>query len=147
MGDLKNKKKHFNPHVWHLPCLSPQRHSDQGMTVCSVRPSLFPSPPGKTATWPQSRTSSPDTLPVECIITLITAISWWSCFLRSECTHIPNWENKWLDFIWLAYCQDILKLTKERHTTISTIYFILSYFIQPLHYIVKGNLKILVHYI
>lgn len=44
------------------PCLFPQHHSAQGMKVCSVLPSPSLSPPGKTATWPQSRTSSPGTL-------------------------------------------------------------------------------------
>lgn len=44
------------------PCLSPQHHSAQGMKVCPVLPSPSLSPPGKTATSPQSRTSSPDTL-------------------------------------------------------------------------------------
>ena len=45
-----------------LPYLSPQHRSDQRTKVCSVLLFLSVSLQGKTATWPQSRTSSPDTL-------------------------------------------------------------------------------------
>lgn len=44
------------------PCLSPQRRSDQRTEVCSVLPFLSLALQGKTATWPQNRTSFPDTL-------------------------------------------------------------------------------------
>lgn len=48
--------------MWDLPCLSPQRRSDQETPAYSALPPLSLSLPGKTATWLQSRTSFPDTL-------------------------------------------------------------------------------------
>lgn len=60
------------PHPWQslsgcylksqLPFLSPLHHSCLERQLCSGSPHGFLSPPGKTATWLQSKTSAPDIL-------------------------------------------------------------------------------------
>lgn len=75
-----------------LPCLSPQHHSDQEKKVCSVLPSLSLSLPGKTATWPQSKTSFPDTLhrDAQSHTLLVSADS------HALCAYTSNSENDYI---------------------------------------------------